>query len=430
MKRRELIALLGSGFGVSALAASNSNQVIPSDDSKGQFVDVRAYGAVGDGVHDDYQALQRALNECSRSGRTLYLRSGRYKISKGLVIKYSTSSDWVPGFRIVGDAPGLSLGAEGLIGSVLLPTESVQGAVLAISGMASTDNSNKGQINGFVIENVGFNGGGYAVDGLYLSYFTNVTIRNVHIGFCRNGLVLSRQANGVSYGYGHALTIDRLFAVSNSGWGMLSVGEGAVSCVLIDPNFTENKAGGIKASGCPMVALGGGFFGNRGPAVLHGRASSKTDSFGPVFYGTRFESNGRESAGFNVVLDSPVCATFDACYFLCSTNGENGVFIAAKNSVDATVSLRGVKFSGANAKNQKALYCDRRTLPFDLGTCSFTGFASPIFVSDKSIFNLSVMAKLGGLNMDPISSESVDGLRIGRYLLTASDIGVASKRLL
>ena len=54
----------------------------------GIFANVRRapYGAAGDGLQDDTQAIQRAINDCP-AGQVVYLPSGTYKITRGLNIK-------------------------------------------------------------------------------------------------------------------------------------------------------------------------------------------------------------------------------------------------------------------------------------------------------------------------------------------------------
>ena len=52
------------------------------------IVDVKSYGAKGDGVTDDTYAIQRALDH----GGTVYMPAGKYMISKGLVVNCETTT--------------------------------------------------------------------------------------------------------------------------------------------------------------------------------------------------------------------------------------------------------------------------------------------------------------------------------------------------
>ena len=52
------------------------------------FVNVKTYGAVGDGVADDTQAIQNAIDAVSSAGRTIYFPAGTYKVVP------ATLKDW------------------------------------------------------------------------------------------------------------------------------------------------------------------------------------------------------------------------------------------------------------------------------------------------------------------------------------------------
>ena len=57
-------------------------------DKGGQVYNVKAYGALGDGSHDDTTAIQAAINACvAAPGGTVYLPTGYYKISSTLVVQ-------------------------------------------------------------------------------------------------------------------------------------------------------------------------------------------------------------------------------------------------------------------------------------------------------------------------------------------------------
>ncbi|HOK82594.1 MAG TPA: glycosyl hydrolase family 28-related protein [Clostridia bacterium] len=49
-------------------------------------VNVKDYGAVGDGVHDDTAAIQRALDDCRGTGGTIIIPDGVYPVSSCLII--------------------------------------------------------------------------------------------------------------------------------------------------------------------------------------------------------------------------------------------------------------------------------------------------------------------------------------------------------
>jgi hypothetical protein len=62
---------------------------IPDDNTFMGMVDVRAYGATGDGVTDDSAAIQAAIDVATATGKVVYLPAGRYKISTTLNMKES-----------------------------------------------------------------------------------------------------------------------------------------------------------------------------------------------------------------------------------------------------------------------------------------------------------------------------------------------------
>lgn len=73
-------------FGSLAALSGGSAAADPTLDA-GPLIDVRAtYGAVGDGVHDDTDALQNAIEDVSlgRKDGIIFLRAGRYRITRTL----------------------------------------------------------------------------------------------------------------------------------------------------------------------------------------------------------------------------------------------------------------------------------------------------------------------------------------------------------
>lgn len=69
------------------------------------WIDVKAYGAKGDGVTDDSGAIQGAINACPANGCTIYFpSSATYKIGTGLTISSSQ-----PGIKLLGECGGPGL---------------------------------------------------------------------------------------------------------------------------------------------------------------------------------------------------------------------------------------------------------------------------------------------------------------------------------
>ena len=64
-------------------------------------VNVKDFGAVGDGMTDDYVAIQTAIFEAYKTKRSVYLPNGRYTISKPLVvISEKLVNSYVPEYRM------------------------------------------------------------------------------------------------------------------------------------------------------------------------------------------------------------------------------------------------------------------------------------------------------------------------------------------
>src|SRR5690606_2126392 len=80
----------------SALAASGAevmamSTIPPMEQALGAVVhNVRAYGAVGDGVTDDRAAIQAAIDAAIKEGGQLYFPQGVYRVSQYLQIKGAT----------------------------------------------------------------------------------------------------------------------------------------------------------------------------------------------------------------------------------------------------------------------------------------------------------------------------------------------------
>jgi hypothetical protein len=90
--------------------------------SPGGSFDVRSYGAVGDGRHDDSEALQRALADAAAAGGTVYLPAGTYlcptavKLPDDVQVRGAGESSWLKGELWFGSGDTLArlkIGADG-----------------------------------------------------------------------------------------------------------------------------------------------------------------------------------------------------------------------------------------------------------------------------------------------------------------------------
>lgn len=82
-----LVMALGAGTAHAKLLHQSGGTV-----SRGRVVNVRDFGAVGNGLADDTKAIQAAINAASRTGGggVVYIPAGHYLISKTLVIQDTT----------------------------------------------------------------------------------------------------------------------------------------------------------------------------------------------------------------------------------------------------------------------------------------------------------------------------------------------------
>ena len=83
LNRRRALGLMGGAGLAGALAAYGISQV-SDDSSRKRYFDVREYGAVGDGVTDDTDAILDAIAAAMPVSGTLFLPHGTYGISHEL----------------------------------------------------------------------------------------------------------------------------------------------------------------------------------------------------------------------------------------------------------------------------------------------------------------------------------------------------------
>lgn len=99
---RVLSALAALALAAPAVAATGAAGMQPSSASAcpaNSWIDVRCYGAAGDGVTDDSAAINRALAAALEADEPLFLPHGTFRITRPLVIDYQTHAG--TGFRLI-----------------------------------------------------------------------------------------------------------------------------------------------------------------------------------------------------------------------------------------------------------------------------------------------------------------------------------------
>lgn len=148
------------------------------------FVDVRDFGAVGDGVTDDSSAIQEALNFCLKNGRDLVLGgSGTYCISKPLSIIPTDPITSIP-------EPEIHFSPLKIVNVVARNGARLK-AIKKMDVMIKVEANHGIQTLGswyFNCEGVTLDGNNLATTGIYLNYIFHATISNCRIFRLETGI--------------------------------------------------------------------------------------------------------------------------------------------------------------------------------------------------------------------------------------------------
>lgn len=149
------------------------------------WIDVKSFGATGNGKTDDTIAIQSALNQLQQSGGTIFFPCGTYLIGQGYSDVGLTISASQFAFRLVGEA-GTSWGSSTRQCARIVTASAI--AILTIgNGMTA-------QSGGFIehltfadISNAG--AGGHAIGGIHLDCVSWLTLSDVEFDWFSNGNV-------------------------------------------------------------------------------------------------------------------------------------------------------------------------------------------------------------------------------------------------
>ena len=328
------------------------------------YVTPEQYGAKGDGVSDDSDALQNAIDASVVNGKMVLLACKSYRITKTINVTESN-------VRIVGTIPLGCIGGgfNQRIGSVILTSVVNSFAFKCYSNDSGTE-SEKRRTSLF-FENITFMGQTSNEHGLYVGYYNNLLVENCNFINLNNAVEFNKvwdstfNNNYVMYNKGVGLTIGAETDSSNGlhfsdnrfeSCGKLLLIDRAIECVFTNCKFEQggifNKESLIKLTeyastilftGCVMVFFQNDFY------FMDIRSHSN------IINGCSFLSNEETNAKFcdvysnsNVISNCTFTSLYASDSAIITLNGQNNIlsnstFYMASECIEPIVYLNGNK---------------------------------------------------------------------------------------
>jgi len=310
------------------------------------WIDVMAYGAVGNGTTDDTAAINAALAAVPSTGGWVFVPAGKYKISSSLLIQKDNT-------KLTGAGAGNESGAsQPGVGTRFQTATGMTTASILVQGAANTT-----PVYGTILEDFTVDGNsiGAAVDGIVFRS-NRAIMRNVVVTKASGvGIVVRGYAGWATYdtrllgcfsygntshGYqfdtrGEDLHLVECLAWSNGGdgWNISSASEQMTNCHAYD-----NAGAGVRFNGggtrskmsCWKIE------GNRGGVICDGGSTSQIQ-----IIGCGFKDNSRDNHGIydNIEINT--------------SSGSSGINIVGNtfNSTVATKVRYSVNLANTNATN-------------------------------------------------------------------------------
>ncbi|MBD2703220.1 hypothetical protein IC229_21425 [Spirosoma sp. BT702] len=204
------------------------------------FINVKWFGAKGDGEADDHAALQKALNYCKNKGITLFLSDGVYNTSQPLSVTINNST----GHMFAGGRR-LNILGTGRSNVAIRYTGSADITVLKVVGTAD-DNLN---LEGFRI--ISANTNVRKATGLDIRNLSNFTLKEVNVSFFDKGVNLIDAGEGIVEKCVFDWN-DKGFYAAPAGYGIAPNGIVFLSCA-----FNSNREYGcLIENGCNNSFIG------------------------------------------------------------------------------------------------------------------------------------------------------------------------------
>lgn len=303
------------------------------------FANVKRFGAKGDGVTDDYQAIQRAVYLAARLGFKVFCPYGIYCVSQEIQIPFFNGSLSV---EISGEKSESSYDKQGVNPA---PFSTVIKAISAMNTVFRARNGMTDELSFYTkINNLLIDGNGLAQHG-YINGGQDV-IEDLTIFNCASsGIMLETFTNSSIF--------NRVTCVANAGYGAELNGEWSTVSIFNQCKFRGNTLGGMFMVKSIASHLTDCIFENNAGAGLKMYAvgdSGPSQILNIMLSKCYFEQNNTTGGGgyqIEISGDAGKLARniiFDQPHILSGTNGRLGVKIVKGDNIKFLTPL----FSGEN----------------------------------------------------------------------------------
>ncbi|MDD4977077.1 MAG: glycosyl hydrolase family 28-related protein [Gallionella sp.] len=280
-------------------------------------INVKTFGAIGDGVADDTKALQSALDEAM--GRTLYIPAGTYLAKEDLLVKAKTT-----------------IKGEGF-GSLI----KLDGAALVVSGLAQGGHVDYWSLRDFQVMRIGTVGATVRLTGDDALGANKGAIR----GYTENLYVSGSTGDCIEFSNAYLITNTNLNLRNCAGVGlnMKRGPHGRVSAnaiQFIGGEIQQNGQAIFADSVAGVTFIGTAIEGNKIGVELFNNNRSVS------FINTYFEQNGQFDIRVGAGAAASVGIVVDNGYFADAASNKEHSIILIKGSA---VSVRSTLFSGYSA---------------------------------------------------------------------------------